>query len=268
MKNIHIFGDSFADPDYYGLIVDSENKRWYELLSQKYPNIEMNNFGRASSGPHYSFSLLYDMVFGGEDIENDLIIFILSGNHRINYPDLRPEDGCYISWDFIKNDVVCSSSSSELVKEYFKDNKESIHFVYKTFMKEILYWNSKCESFLYYLSRNKKCRIFLMIKEPVDNEFFKSNLNDFYFHKLNYSLRTISENEIIDLKDPTDINIYPDHRPNHLLLNNHNIIFNKIYDFIEDKPNNDIFYENLNTFENCFAAIGYNDNEVNDFIYE
>ena len=107
-----------------------------------------------------------------------------------------------------------------------------------------------------------------MIKEPVDNEFFKSNLNDFYFHKLNYSLRTISENEIIDLKDPTDINIYPDHRPNHLLLNNHNIIFNKIYDFIEDKPNNDIFYENLNTFENCFAAIGYNDNEVNDFIYE
>ena len=164
MKNIHIFGDSFADPDYYGLIVDSENKRWYELLSQKYPNIEMNNFGRASSGPHYSFSLLYDMVFGGEDIENDLIIFILSGNHRINYPDLRPEDGCYISWDFTKNDVVCSSSSSELVKEYFKDNKESIHFVYKTFMKEILYWNSKCESFLYYLSRNKKCRL---IQEAV-----------------------------------------------------------------------------------------------------
>ena len=41
MKNIHIFGDSFADPDYYGLIVDSENKRWYELLSQKYPNIEI-----------------------------------------------------------------------------------------------------------------------------------------------------------------------------------------------------------------------------------
>lgn len=268
MKNIYIFGDSFADPHPYGFIGTPKHKRWPALLSQKYSNIEVNNFAKTSSGPHYSFSLLYDIVFGEQNIEDDLIIFILSGNHRIKYPDLRPEDGCHISWDFTENDVMCSNSSSDYVKEYFKDNRTSIRFVYETFMKEILYWNSKCESFLYYLSRNNKCRIFLMIKEPIDNEFFKSDLNDFYFHKLKYSLRSISENEIIDLKDSADLNKYPDIRPNHLSLDNHNIMFNKICDFIEDKPNKDIFLENLNTFENCFEIIGHDENKFNDFIYE
>ena len=79
MERVWIFGDSFADPNW-----EKEryvHETWYEKLEKQYD--EYHNFAFAGTGPHYSFKEFYKRYESFN--EDDLIVFILSGQDRINF---------------------------------------------------------------------------------------------------------------------------------------------------------------------------------------
>jgi len=278
-NNIFIFGDSYADPSYKF----EEYDTWHFLLTRYFADYDVKNFGRNSTGPHYSFKKLYDLLFKEKQIkENDVIIFVLSGNDRITFYGLDPYISSDIKWRLdpdIQNDekLYCHDLCNSDVRKYFDENKEKIKFSCKTFEEEIRYLNAKNEAFLYYISRVKKCKIFLMFKgNPF--EFYDSNLNDKNFYKLKESLFEISHFEVSKNEEEyynnssVTYSTRTDKRSNHLSKENHFVLFDLIKKFIE---NDNIDYKwntNFKKLDDCFFPDDINDQKIDqlkgDFIYE
>ena len=138
MKRVWIFGDSFADPNW-----EKEryvHETWYEKLEKQYD--EYHNFAFAGTGPHYSFKEFYQRYESFN--EDDLIVFILSGQDRINF---------YVSPSSDDRADVLKSHEAEFV------NEENMTYAMQTFEQEVLNLNKKNESFLYTISRLNKCKI-------------------------------------------------------------------------------------------------------------
>ena len=204
MKRVWIFGDSFADPNW-----EKEryvHETWYEKLEKQYD--EYHNFAFAGTGPHYSFKEFYQRYESFN--EDDLIVFILSGQDRINF---------YVSPSSDDRADVLKSHEAEFV------NEENMTYVMQTFEQEVLNLNKKNESFLYTISRLNKCKICIFFLRSEES-YIGDRLNDtnFYIHK--DGLQKVCEDEYINPGEPY---VEDNKRNNHLVEENH-IVFYKIID--------------------------------------
>ena len=253
MNKIIIFGDSFGDPDY--------NKKkataWYEMFK----GYEVTNHCLAGTGPHYSIKNYYDFIRNEPYKDECIIIFLLSGEDRIAFPNADPQHISHINWDFVA-DQSWFADNSKLVKEkeYYHKHRLEIDYMFKTMRDELLWSNYKNLSMLWmnsFLFNIKTISCFisyphasiygLTLKEI--SLLFRSRLaltdND-NFLLYPYSLVSISEGEPKSMKEP-------DKRRNHLSQHNHEILYNNLNAFLNGSNN---FTDHITKVSN------------NDFIYE
>jgi len=230
IKRVTIFGDSYADPHW-------EKKRyvhetWYEKLEKQY---EYYNFGFAGTGPHYSFKEFYRRYKSFN--ENDLIVFILSRQERINFYVTPSGKGFEFDtfrshealWDFHNQKIKLAS------EKYGKiDNEEQMAYAMKTFEREVINLNKKNEAFLYTVSRLQRCKIcifFLNYKES----YISDRLNDSYFYIHKDGLQGVCEGEYINPGKP----YYEDNmRNNHMVEENHIVLYEIIDNFAKGNIDN------------------------------
>ena len=252
MNKIIIFGDSFGDPDY--------NKKkataWYEMFK----GYEVTNHCLAGTGPHYSIKNYYDFIRNEPYKDECIIIFLLSGEDRIAFPNADPQHISHINWDFVA-DQSWFADNSKLVKEkeYYHKHRLEIDYVFKTMRDELLWSNYKNLSMLWmnsFLFNIKTISCFisyphasiygLTLKEI--SLLFRSRLaltdND-NFLLYPYSLSDVAEGE----KEAKDV----DDRRNHLSQYNHEILYNNLNAFLNGSNN---FTDHITKVSN------------NDFIYE
>lgn len=275
MNKIYIFGDSYADKNYR--FDETNYKCWHELLQEYFIDYDIENYGRISAGPHYSFKKLYDIFFERNELsKNDVIIFILSGYDRIDYPDLGPYNSSNIKWRYLDKELFCHDMSNLETKSYFQKNKDKIEFACRTFEEEMEYSNAKNEAFLYYLTKTVKCKVLLFYKSDHD-KFFSKNLNDKNFFKCPISLIDVSNNEIKKSEkeyweNPEKIfSSRLDYRANHLSKENHQVLSNLICDFIDYGKSVFTFKRYIKTIDECYRQNNLGDMKLNtgtDFIYE
>lgn len=83
MKEVWIFGDSYADPKYFG------NEYSWPKCIEKLHNVK--NFAHAGSGPDYQLSLFLSQFNAAKtDLKTVSVIFYISAVHRINFKFIRP----------------------------------------------------------------------------------------------------------------------------------------------------------------------------------
>ena len=98
MKNVWIFGDSYADK--YFNTANIEN--WPMLLEKNY---NVKNFAIAGSGPEYSINILYDEVekLDTDDAKKITVIFFISDVSRYNFSFLKAREQCLIKFASLDN---------------------------------------------------------------------------------------------------------------------------------------------------------------------
>ncbi len=252
MNKIIIFGDSFGDPDY--------NKKkataWYEMFK----GYEVTNHCLAGTGPHYSIKNYYDFIKNEPHKDEYIIIFLLSGEDRIAFPNADPQHISHINWDFVA-EKSWFADHSDLVKEkeYYHKHRLEIDFMFKTMREEILWSNHKNLSMLWMNSFlfNIKTITCLISSGPENilkeiSLLFRSRLdltdND-NFLLYPYFLTDVSEAE----KESRKYGMVRDGRRNHLSQYNHEILYNNLNAFLNGSNN---FTDHITKVSN------------NDFIYD
>jgi hypothetical protein len=127
MKNVWIFGDSYADKMYNNACIEN----WPKLLEKNY---NVKNFAIAGSGPEYSINTLYNEVekIGADDAKKITIIFFISEVSRYNFSFLYTHEQCLIKFASLdkldKQHKHISSSRSlkdktkiSFIKDFFRD---------------------------------------------------------------------------------------------------------------------------------------------------
>ena len=237
MERVWIFGDSFADPNW-----EKEryvHETWYEKLEKQYD--EYHNFAFAGTGPHYSFKEFYKRYESFN--EDDLIVFILSGQDRINFyvsPTSDDRADVYKSheaeWDF--NNYKMNFNNSE---DFDNEDEERMTYAMQTFEQEVLNLNKKNESFLYTISRLNKCKICIFFLRPEES-YIGDRLNDtnFYIHK--DGLAKACEDEYINPGEPY---VEYNKRNNHMVEENHIVLYEIIDNFVKGNTNIPSFKKHL-----------------------
>tara|TARA_B100002019_G_scaffold88061_2_gene76275 strand:- start:2988 stop:3737 length:750 start_codon:yes stop_codon:yes gene_type:complete len=237
MERVWIFGDSFADPNW-----EKEryvHETWYEKLEKQYD--EYHNFAFAGTGPHYSFKEFYKRYESFN--EDDLIVFILSGQDRINFyvsPTSDDRADVYKSheaeWDF--NNHKMNFNNSE---DFDNEDEERMTYAMQTFEQEVLNLNKKNESFLYTISRLNKCKICIFFLRPEES-YIGDRLNDtnFYIHK--DGLAKACEDEYINPGEPY---VEYNKRNNHMVEENHIVLYEIIDNFVKGNTNIPSFKKHL-----------------------
>ena len=298
-KKIIIFGDSFADPRQHSDKHDSI-VAWYESLKSDY---EVINIGVSGTGPHYSFKDYYHFIndntykdsegkihkgrhkehlrrtpnhqvgdFELDYLENYIVIFLLSGEYRIAFPNANPDTITHINWDFDKKESWwCENENLNKEKIYYDSFKSEIDFFFLTQHEELKWSNFKNLGFLYMNSLlfNMKTIVFctfgIKVLSLMSNhlDFSKLNNSNFYLHP--HELGTIAYKEFIDYTSDGDPG-FNDNRRNHFSQENHTVLYKNIKKMINGDYDNFIpFVTNID--------YSYNLGEVNDksrgkFIYE
>jgi hypothetical protein len=101
MKNVWIFGDSYADKNYNNACIEN----WPMLLEKKY---NVKNFAVAGSGPEYSINTLYNEFrkTNATDVKKTTVIFFISAVSRYNFSFLPPQYQCLIKFvNYNKSDI-------------------------------------------------------------------------------------------------------------------------------------------------------------------
>tara|TARA_B100000809_G_scaffold245677_1_gene272877 strand:- start:1129 stop:1941 length:813 start_codon:yes stop_codon:yes gene_type:complete len=247
IKRVTIYGDSFADPNWRQGDWNREKEHplhetWYETLAKQY---EYKNFAVAGTGPHYSMKEFYSQY--EQFNEKDLVIWILSGEERIQFhlPDeyyMRKYNKYPIDlgspaadnkrhrinlvhdicWHFEKQEMSPHGDHSTI---FFKTYKDHMSYAMKTFEREVVNSNKKNEAFLYTISRIQKCKICIFILRYNDS-YMKTSFNDdsFYIHP--QSLDEFFES-LGDAEAP---------RRNHFSEPNHKIMYKIIDNFVQGMP--------------------------------
>tara|TARA_Y100000817_G_scaffold313883_1_gene311070 strand:- start:1895 stop:2710 length:816 start_codon:yes stop_codon:yes gene_type:complete len=269
-SKIIIFGDSFADPASGGKYESEEDENfmaWYELLSKKY---QIKNFGKAGTGPHYSFKKYYSFITNKRNQFRDYIcIFFLSGEDRINFYG-APKVSNNINWDFVEKKSSWSVAENLEKEEKFYENfKSEIDFFYLTNHDELQWSNIKNLGFLHMnsLLLNMKTIVFCtfglkILRQESYCDFTELKNNNFYLFP--YDLGKITENEFID----TDENYgrdFVDHRRNHMSSVNHKIFYENIEKIIKNDYRLLPFAKNIDYIKN-FGEL--RDTKLGKFIYE
>ena len=228
IKRVWIFGDSYADPHWGKERYVHET--WYETLAKQY---EYNNFAKAGTGPHYSMKEFYRRYKQFD--KEDLVIWILSGEERIQY-HLPKEYRTYEHndimlvhesyWDFKNQKMKCNDVFDP---SFHQSHKDHMSYTMKTFEREVINSNKKNESFLYTISRIHKCKICIFFLN-YDDSYIKDSLNDELFYINPMALQDISRNEYKNPGEP----FYEDNkRNNHLSEENHKVMYNVINNFVQ-----------------------------------
>ena len=218
IKRVTIYGDSFAEPQWNDT-GGNTHPTWYGRLKDRWPTTV--NYGKAGSGPMYSFKQFY------QDLPKlnyeDLIVFVIS------WPDR-------ICWDSEAADQMRAPARS-------KEEAMAKKFTTDTFRDETVYGNWKYESLLYTASRIQKCKIFIW-HTCMEESYIKTSLNDDNFYVHNESLGEACSNEYVEeerrgdkkeewrkeRREAFDLN----HRVNHLTEMNHEVMYKQITGFVDD----------------------------------
>ena len=233
-KKIIIFGDSFADP--------SPNHRtsttaWYEYFENDY---DITNHALSGTGPHYSFKKYYDFITNEIKKEDYILIFLLSGEDRIDFPDV----GSY-SFDNEESWWVENPSLRTQNKAYYEFFKSEIDFLFLTMQDELKWSNFKNLGFLCMnsLLLNMKTIVFYALKNSYSiKELSKLNNPNFYLYPT--ELEAISDEEFIDFEEGIDIKDEPIRR-NHFSQENHTILYENIKKMINNDYNPIPFVKNI-----------------------
>ena len=239
-NKIIIYGDSFVDPN-HRKINHSEITAWYELLESNY---EVINKGLSGTGPHYSFKEYYRFIAEEEDLEDYIIIFVLSEENRIAFPNANPSHISNINWDFDKKESSNEDEHEKSVKIYYETFKSEIDFFFLTQQDELMWSNFKNLGFLYMnsLLLNMKTIVFhtddIKVLSRIDSlNFKKLNNSNFYFHPI--ALGHDSYNEFIDIEIVNHrFRSFVDERRNHFSQENHTVLYENIKKAIKGEYDN------------------------------
>lgn len=268
MQNkIIIFGDSFADPE-DRRVENKEVTAWYEFLGQEY---KIKNYALAGTGPHYSFKNYYNFISNGENKEEYICIFLLSGEDRIHYPGTNPQTLNNIHWDFDEKKSWWVEDNKKLKqKEYYENFKSEIDFLFLTMHDDLVWSNFKNLGFLHMnsLLLGMKTIVFYtcglkILNNMIYKNFFK--LNTSYFYLSTKILGTVAQEEVVDKKE-LDGYSYHDYRRNHLSQENHIILYENIKNIIKNKKELKPYVKNLNYASN-FGKM-FNTGKIGEFIYD
>lgn len=130
MKNVWIFGDSYADKKYNNACIEN----WPKLLEKNY---NVKNFAIAGSGPEYSINTLYKEVekISADDAKKITVIFFISDVSRYNLSFIYTYEQCLIKYanldklDKRHKQIIGSGNSRSLrdkqkisfIKDFFRD---------------------------------------------------------------------------------------------------------------------------------------------------
>jgi len=252
---IYVFGDSYACPNY--IMNKNDEYMWTKKLEKKFKVI---NFALSGTGPHYSFKKFYEMMSKKMFDSDDLIIFIISGNDRIDFKFENPQHITCIGWNQNKKIPYVDSNAQDSVKDYFNLLYSEISFYFMTNEKEIEMSVYKNIGLLFLLS--KLLKIKTIVFYTSENLLYNFNsLNDEKFYIYDKSLSNISGEEIFDYNGES---IFNDFRHNHLSKQNHIIFYENLLKILSND------YNNLSNFEkNIFSIDQFNHKtEHRKFIYE
>jgi len=240
---IYLFGDSFAaSPG-----GDSDNIDWlYYNQIENNLNEQVINFGRAGSGPDYTFKQfmkLCEEKKGLFNLNGDKFIFILSSPERIDF-DFISEDNKSMGLQYLYSDNLPNT------------DKKIVDLFYSTLKTELELSNYKNLSFLYCLSEFflPKSKFFVALTFGIDkssmnlhekdnNIFNVFNSKNFYYFEYPLDFLTINEfddyreyhfDEPVTYKFVKGEKIYMrDDRINHFSKENHDILAKAISDFFD-----------------------------------
>ena len=273
MKKILIFGDSFADPTSNDGKKFQQDTAWYEFLSSDY---DITNYGICGTGPHYSFKEYYDFIqkFMTHEYEDYIVIFFLSGEDRIHYPNTNPRDTSDINWDFQKKESwFYENTTQKDTKIYYDAFKSEIDFFFLTMHDELLWSNIKNIGFLYMnsLLLNMKTIVYCTYgRKSLSTSWYQKYISRLYnsnFYVSPIELAIVAEEEFKD-KDKYRSNYdFQDERRNHLSQQNHKVLYENIKKIIVNDYKNLIpFVKNIDESKNL--GIRKHTEKTGDFIYE
>ena len=272
MKKLFIFGDSFADSTLNTYTKFQQDTSWYEFLSSDY---EIINYGTSGTGPHYSFKEYYDFIqqFNRHEYEDYIVLFFLSGEDRIHFPNTNPRETTSINWDFQKKESwFYENNYVEKVKIYYDAFKSEIDFFYLTMHDEMSWSNMKNVGFLHMLSLllNMKTIVFFTYGIKIlNNTWFKDYISRLYssnFYVSPIELAIVAEEEFKD-KDNYNTIDFQDERRNHLSQQNHKVLYENIKKIIVNDYKNLIpFVKDIDESKNLGKRV--HTRRTGDFIYK
>lgn len=247
---MHIFGDSFADPNFNTRACDEP---WYALLG-KHSNVI--NHGSAGSGPH---SLIRS--FGqGKYRRGDKFIFILSHPHRLDLSAVMGHDPEYNRYaaQFKYNEqtrellIQKSETESEAhkeVDEYYYENREGFNLIYKSFHHVWPFMTGMYAAYLKEWVARFGMRAVIMTVGCLDQTYPEMDMLDFQQMEhidrfvvksspvcevMTYGLHRVMAEEFIRV---SEIPYGKEKRRNHLSKVNHLILYQKLYDYFYNFKN-------------------------------
>lgn len=212
MKNLAIFGDSFARPSTF-------DYAWTNRLKRDYNNID--NFAYSSAGFDYSIKkfLEYDSN-KNNDKRNIDIIFFVSALHRIDFK--------FYTNIIDQKLLVRPKEFKQKYKKYSKFYDIFLHDFYfysaweqTELLKQILYVKHKTQDY-------NKVLIFSVFKSIDDQEFTNLSSNNCI----------VFQESFMSKFNITGVEIYPDTRENHMDATEHDMVYNFINTSLQ--KNNDI----------------------------
>ena len=258
---IFIFGDSFFDE------AQNSDKTWINMLRKLY---EVENFSLSGTGPHYNLPLIVNMILNETITSDDFIVCHTSGTTRVNFP-MKNSKTVDVYWDHI----LKKSHTSSTNQQFYNNFQHEIDFAYLTFDKFLQISGHLMTGYLHSISNTKNIKVLLFGNTNNGNgkrEMQVVPFEDKNFHLSKFDLFEVSDNEIFfDEVDNWDY-LYGLHdtRNNHLSIENHEILFEYVTEFVTNgsiKIDVD-FKENFRHVEDVFNTYSKQKNFKEKFIYE
>lgn len=222
-KKLWIFGDSYSvDWDYIE----------YSYITQLKQRYDVENFSVSGSGLDYQFKLFNKKLLEtrDEDLKNIILVFLIASYNRPNFSFWKdPGHQCFsIS---IANDYQFDYKPFQKIIKQYRDYKIFIKDFYKFYFtyneNEFKYLEKILilKEFSNFFNKTLAISIFDPVKEDMINNKFKINYNNnnFFF----------AEGEPL-YRIEKEVNKF---EPNHLSIENHNLLFQEIYNWIEHNIN-------------------------------
>jgi len=247
MNNFFIFGDSYSAEEQLEYKFSNEDFSycWPKKLKSNFENeYNFKNFSLEGTGPYYSLKL-FDEI-SNKLKKDDIVIFVISDLYRFMYSNLPSK------FDMYSNNIMCdmndlkpyyigsSSNTSDQMKQrflsFYEMHKENIEFFYDMFFKNLkpsslfLMFSSMFKT----IAENKKLLKFILLfkRTSYNKNYISHNVNNSkHFFSFFTELDRISSDEYID-----NHRMFRGHdkRPNHLSIENHEIMFENILSIIDN----------------------------------
>lgn len=216
MKQLWIFGDSYADPNY-----PQSDHAWPKLLQK---NFKVTNFAARGTGPDFSLKILKEQIAKTRNIgfKKINVIFLVSDIRRYNFSFFNPKDQVF---DFVTSRLGQKVPFLvELETKYekyrtFYNNFERYYIAHSSYI------DTELEKIISYLYMQQKY-FDKMLVWPVFQEVSKNLIpKNKRFHIPSKTLLEITYkgNEVLGT----------DTRPNHLDEEQHSCFYDEIMTYFE-----------------------------------